>query len=166
MIDVIPTVDMWESLRGPGGVFAFHLFLLAQPTDIAERMISADPDAFFGHFLDIWAPEPGTIPDDVRKAYLAAARAPEAIHAICEDYKASAFIDVHHEAADREAGRRIGQPALAIWQDPGDLTLPFDPETVWRSWASELRTVVLPGGHFLPEARPIEVARAIRELVG
>lgn len=45
-----------------------------------------------GHFFDVRA----------------AARRPEAIHAVCEDYKA--FIDLHHEADYREAGRRIGQP--------------------------------------------------------
>ena len=105
VIDVIPTVDMWESLTGTGGVFAFHLYLLAQPSDIAERMISADPDAFHGHFLDSWAPDPATIPDDIRAAYLAATRTPEAIRAVCDDYRASAFIDADHDRADRAAGR-------------------------------------------------------------
>ncbi|WP_051580833.1 alpha/beta fold hydrolase [Pseudonocardia acaciae] len=166
VIDVIPTVDMWESLSGTFGVFAFHLYLLAQPTDLAERMIRADPDAFFGHFLDAWAPEPATIPDQVRAAYLAAARRPEAVRAICEDYRASAFVDGEHDRADRDAGRRTTAPTLAIWQDPGGVALPFDPEAVWRRWAPDPRTLVLPGGHFLPEARPRQVAAAIGELLG
>lgn len=166
MIDVIPTVDMWASLSGTGGVFAFHLYLLAHPPDLPERMIGADPDAFFGHFFDSWAPEAGTIPADVRAAYLAAASRPEAIHAICQDYRASALVDAGHDEADRAAGRRIDLPALAIWQDPGDLRLPFDPGKVWQSWAADLSTLVLPGGHFLPEARPKEVTEAIRELLG
>lgn len=165
MIDVIPTVNMWESLTGVGGVFAFHLYLLAQPTELPERMIKADPDAFFRYFFDAWVADPTTIPADVRAAYLAAMRTPEAIHAICEDYRASAFIDNHHDELDREAGKRITVPALAIWQDPGDMSLPFDPESIWQSWAADLRTLVLPGGHFLPEAQPAAILAAIRSLI-
>jgi pimeloyl-ACP methyl ester carboxylesterase len=165
MIDVIPTVDLWESLHGAAGVFAFHLYLLAQPGDIAARMIAADPDLFHGHFLDTWAPDPGTIPDDIRAAYLAATRTPSAIRAICDDYRASAFIDPDHDRADRTAGRRITVPSLAIWQDPGDRQLPFDPSAIWHSWTTDLRTVVLPGGHFLPESQPARVAAAIRSLL-
>jgi haloacetate dehalogenase len=165
VLDVIPTVDMWAALHGPGGVFAFHLYLLAHPADLPERMIAADPDAFFGHFLDLWTRRPAAIPADVRAAYLTACRTPDAVHAICEDYRASATVDVEHDEADRQAGRRIDVPVLAMWQDPGELVLPFDPEEVWSSWAPHLRTRVLPGGHFLPEDCPEEVASAVTELL-
>jgi pimeloyl-ACP methyl ester carboxylesterase len=165
VLDVVPTTDMWAALQGTGGVFAFHLYLLAHPADLPERMIAADPDAFFGHFLDIWSRRPAAIPAEVRAAYLDACRRPEAIHAICEDYRASATVDVEHDTADRQAGRRIAAPVLAMWQDPDDLVLPFDPEEVWSSWAPDLRTRVLPGGHFLPEDCPEEVAAAVTELI-
>jgi haloacetate dehalogenase len=165
VIDVIPTVDMWASLNGVGGVFAFHLYLLAQPTELPEQMINADPDTFFGHFFDTWGTDAATIPGEIRDAYLTAIRSPEAIHAICEDYRASAFIDGGHDTEDRREGRRIQVPTLAIWQDPGDLTLPFDPQAIWQSWTSDLRTLVLPGGHFLPEAQPAAVIAAIRDLI-
>lgn len=166
VIDVVPTVDMWESLNGTGGVFAFHLYFLAQLTDVPERMIGADPDTFFGHFFDTWADDPATIEPGVREAYLASFRSKEAIHAVCQDYRASAFVDAVHDAGDREAGRRIQAPTLAIWQDPGAVVLPFDPEAVWRGWTTELRTLCLTGGHFLPEAQPEAVATVIRSLIG
>lgn len=163
VLDVVPTVDNWAALTGAGGVFAFHLYLLAQPSDLPERMIAADPDTFFGHFLDTWTVEP--LPPEVRAAYLAAARAPSAVHAICQDYRASAFVDASHDADDRAAGRRLVMPVLAMWQDAGEVVLPFDPRRVWSDWAPDLRTQVLPCGHFLPEERPAEVAAAIRALV-
>ncbi|MEL7975955.1 alpha/beta hydrolase [Isoptericola sp. F-RaC21] len=166
VLDVIPTVDNWAALHGTAGVFAFHLYLLAQPTDLPERLVGADPDAFFGHFLDTWVKEPDAIPADVRSAYLAAARRPEAIHAVCDDYRASAFIDTGRDEADRQAGRTLAMPVLAAWQDPGDAVLPFDPREVWSSWAPDLRTRMLPCGHFLPEERPAEVADAVADLVG
>ncbi|NUW36631.1 alpha/beta hydrolase [Nonomuraea sp. SMC257] len=165
VIDVIPTVDMWESLAGVGGVFGFHLYFLAQLNDLPERMIGADPDTFFGHFLDTWA-EAGTYDAEIRETYLAATRDPETIHAICQDYRASAFVDAAHDGEDRQAGRRIKAPTLAIWQDPGDMVLPFDPSAIWHGWAADVRTLTLPGGHFLPETQPDAVIAAIRSLIG
>lgn len=90
VLDVIPTVDNWDAMTGAAGVFAFHLYLLAQPGDLPERMISADPDAFFGHFLDTWVAAPGALETGARAAYLEAAARPRAIHAVCQDYRASA----------------------------------------------------------------------------
>ena len=165
VLDVIPTVDNWAALHGAAGVFAFHLYLLAQPTDVAERLVRADPDAFFGHFLDTWTTVRGAIPPGVRKAYLEAAARPDAIRAVCDDYRASAFVDAERDEADRRRGRRLAMPVLAAWQDPGDATLPFDPLQVWSSWAPDLRTQVLPCGHFLPEECPDEVTDAVTRLV-
>lgn len=165
VLDVIPTGDNWAALRGPAGVFAFHLYLLAQPSDLPERLIGADPDTFFGHFLDTWPKEPDAIPADVRAAYLAAARRTEVIDSICDDYRASAFIDAGQDEDDRHAGHTLNMLVLAAWQDPGDTPLPFDPQQIWSSWAPDLRTRVLSSGHFLPEERPSEVADAIVELL-
>jgi len=128
-------------------------------------MIGADPDTFFGHFFDAWTTEPGAIPPEVRAHYLAAVRRPEVIHAICDDYRASAFIDGARDETDQRAGRRLRLPVLAAWQDPGDLPLPFDPHQVWSAWAPDLRTQVEPCGHFLPEERPDQIAEAVTALL-
>lgn len=165
-LDVIPTVDNWAALHGPAGVFAFHLYLLAQPTDLPERLIAAGPDTFFGHFLDTWAAQPDAIPADVRAHYLAASRRPEAIHAVCDDYRASAFIDAAQDENDRQNGRALSMPVLAAWQGPGDIALPFDPQQIWASWAPDLRTRTVRCGHFLPEEQPSEIADAIAALAG
>ncbi len=74
ILDVLPTLDMWSVLPGAGAAVAFHLYLMAQLPDLPEQMISASADAFFGHFLDAWAKDPGAIPDDVRAEYLQASR--------------------------------------------------------------------------------------------
>lgn len=165
VLDVIPTVDNWAALRGPAGVFAFHLYLLAQPSDLPERLIAADPDTFFGHFLDIWTKKPGAIPADVRAAYLAAASRLEVIHAICDDYHASAFIDAGQDENDQLVGRTLEMPVLAAWQDPGDAQLPFDPQQIWSTWAPDLHTQILLCGHFLPEEQPTDVVDAVIDLL-
>jgi haloacetate dehalogenase len=165
VLDVVPTVDNWASLHGTAGVFAFHLYLLAQPSDLPERLVAADPDTFLGHFLDSWYKVPDAIPPSVRDHYLAALRSPDAIHAICDDYRASAFIDTHHDQADQQARRQLTMPVLAAWQDPGDIVLPFDPLAIWSSWAPNLRTTILPCGHFIPEEQPQRLVEAITDLL-
>jgi len=162
VLDVLPTVETWDALHGTAGVFAFHLFLLAHPAPLPETMIGADPDGFFGHFLDAWTVVPGAIPPEVRERYLAACRRPETIRAICEDYRAGATVDVDHDRADRERGRRVAAPTLALWQDPGDAVLPFDPGEVWSRWTGTLSTATLGAGHFLPEEVPADVVAHLR----
>ncbi|WP_433036021.1 alpha/beta fold hydrolase [Actinomycetospora sp. CA-053990] len=166
VLDVLPTVETWDALHGTAGVFAFHLFLLAHPTPLPETMIGADPDGFFGHFLDAWTVVPDAIPPEVRERYLAACRRPETVRAICEDYRAGATVDVDHDRADRERGRRVAAPTLALWQDPGDAVLPFDPGEVWSRWAGTLSTATLRTGHFLPEEAPADVVAHLRRHLG
>jgi len=67
VMDVLPTVETWDALHGTAGVFAFHLFLLAHPAPLPETVVGADPDGFFGHFLDAWTVVPGAIPPQVRE---------------------------------------------------------------------------------------------------
>jgi len=165
VLDILPTVDNWAALHGVAGVFAFHLYLLAQPTDLPERLIGADPDVFFSHFLDNWTRVPGAISDEARSHYLQVLRRPEAVQAVCDDYRASAFIDGTQDAEDQRAGHRLEMPVLAAWQDPGDVQLPFDPQAIWSNWAPRLITRILPCGHFLPEEAPADVSDAIDGLL-
>jgi haloacetate dehalogenase len=88
LLDVLPTLDMWDVLHGASAAVAFHLYLMAQPPGLPEELISASPDAFFGHFLDVWTRDPDALPADVRAAYLRASR--DAVPSIVADYRASA----------------------------------------------------------------------------
>ena len=66
--------------------------------------------------------------------------------------------------SDRRAGTRLRMPVTALWQDPGEIELPFDPAAIWAGWAPDLHTAALDCGHFLPEERPADVTRELREL--
>ncbi|BCB89525.1 hypothetical protein Psuf_068380 [Phytohabitans suffuscus] len=61
-LDVLPTLDMWDVMHGAGAAVGFHLYLMAQPPGLPEQLITASADAFFGHFLDLWAKDPTAIP--------------------------------------------------------------------------------------------------------
>lgn len=125
-------------------------------------MIGAAPDAFFGHFLDLWTNDPSAIPADVRTAYLDACRA--AVPSIVADYRASAGIDVAHDRADRDAGNRLRMPVAVLQQDWG-AALGFDAAALWSAWAPDLRHETVTCGHFMAEEDPAVVAKTLRELV-
>ncbi|MCX4595788.1 alpha/beta hydrolase [Streptomyces sp. NBC_01549] len=161
-LDVLPTLDMWDVMHGTGAAVGFHLYLMAQPPGLPERMIHAAADVFFGHFLDVWTRDPRAIPDEIRAAYLAASRA--AVPSIVADYRASAGIDVEHDRADRAAGNRLRMPVAVLQQDWG-AALGFDAAARWRAWAPDLRHTTVSCGHFMAEEAPAEVVKAVRDLL-
>ncbi|MET0132344.1 MAG: alpha/beta hydrolase [Kibdelosporangium sp.] len=161
-LDVLPTLDMWDVLHGTTAAVGFHLYLMAQPPGLPEAMISGAADAFFGHFLDIWAVDPDAVPADVRAVYLAAARA--AVPSIVADYRASAGADVEHDQADRQAGHRLRMPVTVLQQDWGT-ALGFDAAARWRAWAPDLEHTTVSCGHFMAEEAPAEVIKALRGLL-
>ncbi|MFF0312242.1 alpha/beta fold hydrolase [Streptosporangium sp. NPDC004379] len=161
-LDVLPTLDMWEAMHGVTAAVGFHLYLMAQPPGLPERMITASADAFFGHFLDAWTGDPGAVPADVRAAYLDACR--DAVPSIVADYRASAGVDVEHDRADREAGNRLRMPVAVLQQDWG-AALGYDAAALWGAWAADLRHTTVTHGHFMAEEAPAEVAAVLRDLL-
>ena len=161
-LDVLPTLDTWEVLHGLSAAVAWHLYLMAQPAGLPETMIAASADAFFGHFLDVWANDPDAIPGDVRAAYLAAGR--DAVPSIVADYRASATVDVEPDRADREAGVRLRMPVTVLQQDWGP-ELSSGAAAMWGAWATDLDHRTVSCGHFMAEEAPGEVIRAVRDLL-
>ncbi|MEV7127303.1 alpha/beta hydrolase [Streptomyces sp. NPDC093260] len=162
LLDVLPTLDMWDVLHGASAAVAFHLYLTAQPPGLPERMIAAAADDFFGYFLDAWTQSPEALPTDVRAAYLAACRA--AVPSIVADYRASAGIDTAHDRADRDAGNLLTMPVSVLQQDWG-AALGYDAAALWRAWAPDLRHTTVTCGHFMAEEAPGEVVKALRDLL-
>nr|WSY56623.1 alpha/beta hydrolase [Streptomyces sp. NBC_00886] len=161
-LDVLPTLDMWDVMHGATAAVGFHLYLMAQPPGLPEQLIAAAPDAFFGHFLDVWTDDPQAIPAEIRTAYLDACRV--AVPSIVADYRASAGIDVTHDQADRDAGHRLRMPVAVLQQDWG-AALGFDAAALWRAWAPDLRHHTVTCGHFMVEEAPAAVVRTLRDLV-
>ncbi|MGY6652107.1 alpha/beta fold hydrolase [Amycolatopsis sp. TRM77291] len=162
ILDVLPTLDMWDVLHGTSAAVGFHLYLMAQPPGLPEQLIGAAPDAFFGHFLDAWTQRGDAIPADVRAAYLEASR--NAVPSIVADYRASAGIDVEHDQADRAAGNRLTMPLTVLQQDWG-AALGYDAVALWQAWAADLDHRTVTAGHFMAEESPAEVVKALRDLL-
>jgi pimeloyl-ACP methyl ester carboxylesterase len=162
ILDVVPTLDMWNVLHGVPAAVGYHLFLMAQPPGLPETMIAASADAFFGSFLDAWANDPAAIPAEVRAEYLRASAA--AVPSIVADYRASADIDVEHDQADLDAGSQLAMPVTVVQQDWG-AQLGYDAAGVWKAWAPDLDHRLTQAGHFMAEEAPGEIVAAIQDLL-
>ncbi|WP_223772649.1 alpha/beta hydrolase [Streptomyces sp. 135] len=162
IMDVVPTLDMWNVLHGVSAAVGYHLFLMAQPPGLPETLITNSADAFFGSFIDAWAGDPAAIPDPVRAAYLRASAA--AVPSIVADYRASAGVDIAHDQADLDAGSQLAMPVTVVQQDWG-AQLGYDAAQVWKAWAPDLDHRLTSAGHFMAEEAPDEIAAAVRELL-
>jgi haloacetate dehalogenase len=92
------------------------------------------------------------VSEDVFNAYLEAYQKPETIHAICEDYRAAASIDLKHDADD--AQKRIVSPLLALWGAKGTVGALYDVLETWREKALDVSGCAVPCGHSVQEEAP------------
>ncbi|MEU1212664.1 alpha/beta fold hydrolase [Streptomyces sp. NPDC005791] len=162
ILDVVPTLDMWNVLHGAPAAVGYHLFLMAQPPGLPETMIANSADMFFGSFLDAWAADPAAMPQEVRAEYLRASAA--AVTSIVADYRASAGVDVTHDQADLDAGSQLAMPVTVVQQDWG-ARLGYDAAGVWKAWAPDLDHRLTRSGHFMAEEAPDEITSAIVDLL-
>jgi len=162
ILDVLPTMDTWDVLHGVDAKVAWHLYLMAQPKDLPERMITAVADEFFASFLDAWDPTGQTFTAEVRRHYIDASRG--AVPSIVADYRATAGIDLEMDRADRAAGQQLTMPVGVISQDWGS-QLGFDATAIWGAWAPRLTYEPITAGHFMAEETPAPVTEFIRRLL-
>src|SRR5437763_3400354 len=122
VLDVLPIDTVWDRANAEMALAFWPWSLLSQPEPLPERLLASAPEAIIDHALsDNWGTPAATFDESVRAAYLAAIRDTDHAHAICEEYRAAATIDREHDAADRQAGRRIACPLLALWSGSGPL---------------------------------------------
>lgn len=155
VLDIAPTLAMYEKADRAFATAYYHWFFLIQPFDLPERMIGADPAKYLLTKIGGWG-SAGTSFFDPRALaeYQRCYADPATIHATCEDYRASASIDLELDAADRAAGWRVRCPLLALWGERGVVHRLFDPLAEWRAVADDVTGAALPCGHYLAEEAP------------
>jgi haloacetate dehalogenase len=163
VLDIVPTGDTF-SQAGMDFVRAFWVWLfLASEEPVPERLIAQAPDTIVNHMLDSWS-DRDAFPPDVRAEYIAKFGDAATVHAICEEYRASATLDREHDEADRGT-RRIACPTLVLWSDTGPLATWYEPLDVWKTWASDVDGGPISAGHFIPEEAPDETAGRLMDFL-
>jgi len=164
-LTVIPTLDAFASIDKTFALNAWHWFFLAQPGDLPERMLAADPDAYLDTALAKMAGGLQRIDPLALDAYRKAFRSPHVRHAICEDYRAAASEDLEHDASDAVAGRKLACPVLVLWSEREQRAGSVLPLDVWSRWAANVTGMGLPGGHLLPEDAPEAVLTSLESFL-
>jgi haloacetate dehalogenase len=159
LLDIIPTGEMFDRGGREFGLSHYHWFFLAQPAPLPERLIGSDPD-WYWRWHTTRGPDTSFF-DGAIEDYLDCFRDPETVRGICEDYRAGATLDYEHDRADKDSGRRIECPVLALWAGRGPIDRWYDVLSVWRDWAGNVEGRALPCGHYLPEEAPEETADAL-----
>jgi haloacetate dehalogenase len=162
VLDIVPTHTLYSRVDKAFATAYFHWFFLIQPAPLPETLLRPQAEFFlrsavFRHTI------PDAIPEDVFADYLRSFEDAPTLHAMCEDYRAAASIDLAHDAAD--LGRRIDQPLLALWGERGAMHLLHDVAQTWRDRALSVTARALPTGHWMPEEAPDAVYACLRDFL-
>jgi haloacetate dehalogenase len=170
VLDIAPTLDMYARTDMAFARAYYHWFHLIQPEPLPERMIlGSDGGRFYLHWkLGGWGSAGlGHIEPEALAEYERSFCTPEAVHAACEDYRASAGIDLEHDRASRAAGERIACDTLVLWGERGVVHRMFEPLALWQAQcAGKVSGHTLPCGHYLPEEQPEATAKALLGFFG
>jgi haloacetate dehalogenase len=165
LIDIAPTLDMYAATDMAFASAYYHWFHLIQPAPLPERMIGGDAKGYLHAKLGGWGSRGlAYIEPEALAEYERCFCRPEAIHSACEDYRASAGIDLDHDRASRAAGQKIACDTLVLWGERGVVHRLFKPVDLWQAQcAGQVTGRLMPAGHFIPEECPQETALALAD---
>ena len=166
LIDIAPTLDVYEATDMRFATAYYHWFFLIQPAPLPERLIGAEASFYLRWCLGGWGSrgDLAFIEPEALAEYERCFCRAETIHAACEDYRAAATIDLEHDRASRAAGEKIGCEVLLLWGTRGLVGRRFDPMALWRAQASgPVEGFAMEAGHFIPEELPEETAGRLRD---
>lgn len=151
-VDIAPTATMYAKTDKAFATRYFWWFFLIQPYPLPETMIGQDPAFFLRKHIDGQLKTPGATSEAVFNDYLRCYQQPEMIHAVCEDYRAAATIDLEHDAQDSE--KRIACPLQLLWGEKGTVGQLYDVVSTWQDKAVDVQGAALPCGHSPQEEIP------------
>jgi len=165
VLDISPTLKMYENTSMEFARGYWHWFFLIQPEPVPETMIGQNPEFWLKNHMGrhagmgIFSPERWT-------EYLAGASKAESMHAMCEDYRAAASIDLVHDRNDRILDKKLEMPIKVLWGEHGLVNKCFNPVDDWKEVASDVSGSAVPSGHYIPEEVPEQLFAQAKEFFG
>ena len=152
LLDIAPTYQMYTTTDQQFASAYYHWFFLIQPFPFPETLINNNPDFFLTHCLQSWSKTESAFTPEAMAEYLRCFRDPQTVHGTCEDYRASATIDLEHDRQDIE--KKIECPLLVLWGNKVVIEKKYDVIESWQKRAINVQGKSLNCGHFLPEEAP------------
>jgi len=153
-LDIAPTLAMYEKTTEEFARSYYHWFFLIRPAPFPETMIMANPELYLKQSIGSRSAGLAPFTPDAYAEYLRCIHDPATVHGLCEDYRASAGIDLEHDRADKAQGNKIRCPMLALWGAYGVVAKCFSPLEEWQAVANDVRGKALDCGHYIPEEAP------------
>ena len=155
VLDISPTLKMYESTNMQFAKAYYHWFFLIQEAPLPEKMLKGVGPGYI--LMRLGRGKSGIKVFD--KSALAEYQRCFDPHSTCEDYRAAATIDLVH---DRKSRGKIAMPVLALWGRQGVIAALFNCLADWREVAADVRGRALQCGHFIPEEKPKELVDELR----
>ena len=148
VLDIVPTYYLYTHVTLQFVQSYFWWFNYLRPAPGPENELKATNDAQLAKATS-----------EVQREYLRTMTDPVTIHAMCEDYRASASIDLKYDEADQQ--KKIACPLQVLWAEKGAMGQLYDVLAIWKARG----TKPLPGGHNLQEDVPDLVFAEIQALL-
>jgi haloacetate dehalogenase len=154
LLDIAPTLAMYEQTTEAFARAYWHWFFLIRPAPFPEATIEADPEQYLKAVMSARSDGMQPFTDEAFREYLRCLSLPGAATSICEDYRASAGIDMKAERLDLELNKKIDVPLCILWGENGSVGKCFEPLKEWQKVATNIKGKMLPCGHYIPEEEP------------
>jgi pimeloyl-ACP methyl ester carboxylesterase len=164
-LDICPTLAMYSKTDFAFAKAYFHWFLLIQKSPLPETLIGQNPRKWLELFMGGRHSGLEVFDKDNFEEYVKVLEDPDAVHAMCEDYRASATVDMDEAKDDLREGRLIRCPLKVFWGKHGVIEKCFDAIKEWKDVAApgvEIGGGNVDCGHYIPEEAPELVARNIQ----
>ena len=154
LLDIAPTLAMYRNTTEAFARAYWHWFFLVQPPPLPEALIASDPARYVRSVMGARHAGLAVFAPEALAEYQRCAAIPGTAESICADYRASAGIDLRHDQADQDAGRKLAQPLRVLWGEHGAVGRCFDVPALWRPAASDFTGRSLGCGHYIAEEAP------------
>jgi haloacetate dehalogenase len=154
LLDIAPTLGMYENTGQSFATAYWHWFFLIQPPPLPEALIESDPVRYIRSVMGKRHAGLAAFDAQAMAEYERCIQIAGSARGICEDYRASASIDLEHDRADLAAGQKLAIPVKVLWGEHGAVGNNFEVLALWRERASAVSGQSVPCGHYIAEEAP------------
>ena len=154
LLDIAPTLAMYANTSEEFARSYWHWFFLIQPPPLPEALIESDPVRYIRTVMGSRHAGLGVFHPLALAEYERCVSLAGSAQAVCEDYRASAGIDLVHDRQDRADQRKLAMPLRVLWAEHGAVGRCFDVLRLWREVADDVAGETLPCGHYIAEEVP------------